>query len=37
MPDGEARVSFDADERVILDDPYRTIRPTERRGSGPFR
>lgn len=32
--DGEASVSFDADGRVTLYDPYRTIRTTERRGSG---
>ena len=34
MPDGEAYVSFDADGRVIRYDLYRTIRTTERRGSG---
>ena len=33
MPDGKARVSFDADGRAILYDLYRTIRTTERRGS----
>jgi len=32
--DGEARVSFDADGRVPLYDLYRTLRTTERRGSG---
>src|SRR5207302_3689187 len=33
-PGGEARVSFDAAERVVLYDLYRTIRTTEGRGSG---
>jgi hypothetical protein len=32
--DGEARVSCNADGRVILVRLYRTIRTTERRGSG---
>jgi len=34
VPDGEAGVSFDADGRVILYGLYRTIRSTERCGSG---
>ena len=34
VPDGEARVSFDAGECVIVDDLYRMIRTTERRAYG---